>query len=112
MTKKVLGFPFHALSSTSSFLGSAFGAPLPFLPFLLGLASASESKSGNYSSVTNSLPLSGINSFDPPKLEKSDFSILNDDAAAYTGAAYCTGSACPTGYYTYYYWGKFPNYCP
>jgi len=93
MTKKVLGFPFHALSSTSSFLGSGFGAPFPFLAFLIGLASASASKSGNCSSVTNNLPLSGMNSFDAPKFEKSDFS--NGAAGvALTGAAYCTGSAC------------------
>ena len=94
MTKKVLGFPFHMLSSTSSFLGSGLGAPFAFLDFLIGLASASASRSGNYSSVTNNLPLSGMNSFDAIIAPKSDFSILNDDAgAACAGFAYCTGAA-------------------
>ena len=82
MTKNVLAFPFHMLSSTSSFLGSGFCGPFAFLLFLIGLASASASKSGNYSAVTNNLPLSGMNSFDAVKVEKSDFSIWKDDAAA------------------------------
>jgi len=81
MTKKVLGFPFHMLSSTSSFFGSGFCGPFAF-PFFLGLASARASKSGNYSAVTNNLPLSGMNSFDAVKVEKSDFSIWKDDADA------------------------------
>jgi len=83
MTKNVLAFPFHMLSSTSSFLGSGFCGPFAFLLFLIGLASASASKSGNYSSVTNNLPLSGMNSFDAIIAPKSVFSILND----YSGAA-------------------------